>query len=109
MSYLNGSCSLLYFLQRAARQGGRYRLPAARAISVERYVHTWVDYPPCPAFYHLRATASTVLKDFAEGDGIPLRTVQAWLGHKNLETTQRYLGITDSNKLRPQIDAAYGD
>jgi integrase/recombinase XerD len=41
--------------------------------------------------------------------GIPLRTVQAWLGHKNLETTQRYLGVTDSKKLRPQIDKAFGD
>jgi integrase len=44
-----------------------------------------------------------------QGHQIPLRTVQAWLGHKNLETTQRYLGVTDSGKLRGQIDAAFGD
>jgi len=37
------------------------------------------------------------------------RTVQAWLGHKNLETTQKYLGVTGSGKLRGQIDAAFGD
>jgi hypothetical protein len=36
-------------------------------------------------------------------------TAHAWLGHKNLETTQRYLGVTDSGKLRSQIDAAFGD
>ena len=30
-----------------------------------------------------------------------LRTMQAWLGHENLETTQRYLGVTASGKLRP--------
>ena len=41
--------------------------------------------------------------------GIPLRTIQAWLGHKDLETTQRYLGVTDSTKLRSQIDKAFGD
>jgi site-specific recombinase XerD len=40
---------------------------------------------------------------------LPLHTMQAWLGHKNLETTQRYLGVTDTNKLRTQIDAAFGD
>ena len=37
------------------------------------------------------------------------RTVQAWLNHKNLETTQRYLGVKDSGKLRGQIDAAFGE
>jgi site-specific recombinase XerD len=41
--------------------------------------------------------------------GIPLRSVQAWLGHKNLETTQKYLDVTDSGKLRSQIDAAFRD
>jgi hypothetical protein len=28
---------------------------------------------------------------------------------RELETTQKYLGVTDSGKLRPQIDAAFGD
>jgi integrase/recombinase XerD len=41
--------------------------------------------------------------------GIPVRTVQAWLGHKNLETTMIYLGVTDSTKLRNEIDKAFGD
>lgn len=44
-----------------------------------------------------------------EAAGIPVRTIQAWLGHKDLSTTQRYLGVTDSSKLRSKIDAAAGD
>jgi integrase/recombinase XerD len=44
-----------------------------------------------------------------EAVGIPVRTIQAWLGHKDLSTTQRYLGVTDSSKLRNKIDAAAGN
>jgi integrase/recombinase XerD len=44
-----------------------------------------------------------------EAAGIPVRTIQAWLGHKDLSTTQRYLGVTDSSKLRSKIDAAATD
>ena len=44
-----------------------------------------------------------------EAAGIPVRTIQAWLGHKDLSTTQRYLGITDSIKLRSKIEAAASD
>jgi integrase/recombinase XerD len=63
--------------------------------------------PVCEHIYlhRFRKTCATRWQEH----GIPLRTVQAWLGHKNLETTQRYLGVTDSGKLRPQIDAAFGD
>jgi len=64
-------------------------------------------HPVCEHFYlhRFRKTCATRWQEH----GIPLRTVQAWLGHKNLETTQRYLGVTDSKKLRPQIDKAFGD
>ena len=41
--------------------------------------------------------------------GIPLRTLQAWLGHKNLETTMIYLGVTDTAKLGNEVDEAFGD
>jgi integrase/recombinase XerD len=44
-----------------------------------------------------------------EAAGIPVRTIQHYLGHKSLETTQQYLGVTDSSKLRSNIDRAFGD
>jgi len=40
---------------------------------------------------------------------VPIRTIQHWLGHKNLETTMLYLGVTDSDKLRDQINTAFKD
>jgi len=40
---------------------------------------------------------------------VPIRTIQAWLGHKNLETTMIYLGVTDTSKLGNEVDAAFGD
>jgi integrase/recombinase XerD len=45
--------------------------------------------------------------------GVPVRTIQKWLGHSSLEITQIYLGETDSSQLRDEINAAqrkaYGD
>ena len=37
------------------------------------------------------------------------RTIQNWLGHKSLEATMIYLGVTDSEKLRSNINAAFFD
>lgn len=63
--------------------------------------------PVCEHWYlhRLRKTCATRWHE----NGIPIRTIQAWLGHKNLETTMGYLGVTDSDKLRGQIDKAFGD
>jgi integrase/recombinase XerD len=63
--------------------------------------------PACQHWYlhRLRKTCATRWQEH----GIPVRTIQAWLGHKNLETTMIYLGVTDVEKLRPQIDRAFGD
>jgi integrase len=36
----------------------------------------------------------------------PVRTIQFMLGHKSLETTMRYLGITNLDSLTDKIDAA---
>jgi len=41
-----------------------------------------------------------------ERAGIPIRTIQAWLGHKSLETTQKYLGVTGMDKLGDHVDRA---
>jgi hypothetical protein len=32
-----------------------------------------------------------------------------WLGHKSLETTMICLGVTDAEKLRGNINRAFGD
>jgi integrase/recombinase XerD len=63
--------------------------------------------PVCEHIYlhRLRKTCATRWQE----NGIPIRTIQAWLGHKNLETTMIYLGVTDSSKLRSQINQAFGD
>jgi len=63
--------------------------------------------PVCEHIYlhRFRKTCATRWQEH----GIPLRTIQVWLGHKHLETTQGYLGVTDISKLRGQIDAAFGD
>jgi integrase/recombinase XerD len=44
-------------------------------------------------------------------NNIPVRTIQHWLGHKNLETTQIYLGVISNSDagLRNNINQAYGD
>jgi integrase len=39
-------------------------------------------------------------------NGIPIRNIQTWLGHRSLETTMVYLGLTDLGELRSKIDAA---
>ena len=64
------------------------------------------DRPVCKHIYlhRFRKTCATRWNE----NGIPVRTIQSWLGHKNLETTQIYLGVTDSIKLRSQIDRAFG-
>jgi integrase len=43
--------------------------------------------------------------------GVPVRSIQAWLGHKDLETTMNYLGTGDMNapQTRAMVDAAFVD
>jgi len=53
--------------------------------------------------HRLRKTCATRW----ETAGVPVRTIQHYLGHKSLETTQRYLGVTDSLKLRSSINQAF--
>ena len=65
------------------------------------------DQPVCEHFilHRFRKTCATRWMN----NSVPVRTIQHWLGHKNLETTMIYLGVTDSSKLRGNIDAAFGD
>ena len=43
--------------------------------------------------------------------GVPVRTIQHWLGHKDLATTMRYLGTGDMHAphVRAKINEAFGD
>ncbi len=63
------------------------------------------NQPVCQHIYlhRLRKTCATRWHEA----GVPIRTIQVWLGHKNLETTMIYLGVTDSGKLRGNINAAF--
>ena len=63
------------------------------------------DQPVCQHIYlhRLRKTCATRWHEA----GVPIRTIQAWLGHKNLETSMIYLGVTESGKLRGNINAAF--
>ena len=61
----------------------------------------------CEKFYlhRLRKTCATRWSNNA----ISVRTVQAWLGHKSLATTQLYLGVQNADKVKPNVNAAFGD
>ena len=63
------------------------------------------DRPVCEHFYlhRFRKTCATRWHEA----GIPIRTIQMWLGHQSLETTMIYLGVTDSAKLRSNINIAF--
>jgi integrase/recombinase XerD len=65
------------------------------------------DQPVCQHIYlhRLRKTCASRW----EQHGVPIRTIQYYLGHKNLETTMIYLGVTDTEKLRGNINRAFGD
>jgi integrase/recombinase XerD len=41
--------------------------------------------------------------------GVPMIDIMLWLGHKDLATTQLYLGATSPGKLRDRINKAHGD
>ncbi|MGB6718089.1 MAG: site-specific integrase [Candidatus Acidiferrales bacterium] len=65
--------------------------------------------PVCEHFYLHRFRKTCATRWHASG--VPVRTIQAWLGHKNLETTMIYLGVADVNdpRIRKQINDAFGD
>ena len=63
--------------------------------------------PVCERIYlhRLRKTCATRWSEA----GIPIRTVQYYLGHKSLETTMLYLGVESPDKVRHKINEAFGD
>jgi integrase len=65
---------------------------------------TCKTHPVCEHHY-LHRLRKTCASNW-EGKAIPVRTIQYMLGHKSLETTMRYLGITNLDSLTDKIDAA---
>jgi integrase len=51
--------------------------------------------------HRLRKTCAT----FWHHQGIPIRNIQKYLGHKSLDTTMKYLGIKESDELQSQLNA----
>lgn len=76
---------------------GRYH--TTRKIEVMCATH-----PVCQHHY-LHRLRKTCASNW-EASGVPVRTIQYMLGHKSLETTQRYLGIANLDSLTDKIDAA---
>jgi integrase/recombinase XerD len=63
--------------------------------------------PVCKNFYlhRFRKTCATRWEQY----GIPVRTIQYMLGHKSLDTTQKYLGVGDLAGMSTKFDSAFGD
>ena len=65
---------------------------------------TCKTHPVCEHHY-LHRLRKTCASNW-EAKSVPVRTIQYMLGHKSLETTQKYLGITNLDSLTDKIDAA---
>jgi integrase len=42
------------------------------------------------------------------GTGVPTRTLQEWMGHRDIETTQRYADYSPSAHESAFVEAAFG-
>jgi site-specific recombinase XerD len=75
------------------------------------YTHSWDDCKkiadkakvPDAHPHRFRATFATTLLQ----NGVDLKTVQKLLGHKNLESTMRYLAKAESPKVRAKVNAVW--
>ena len=78
-----------------------------------KYTHAWDDCQDIAekakvkdAFPHkFRATYATRLLQ----SGVDLKTVQKLLGHKNLESTMRYLARAESSAVRTKVNAVWNE
>jgi integrase/recombinase XerD len=70
-----------------------------------RKIETTCKVHPVCGHHYLHRLRKTCASNW-EAKSIPVRTIQFMLGHKSLETTMRYLGITNLDSLTDKIDAA---
>src|SRR4051812_3002524 len=59
---------------------------------------------PSPPFHDLRHTFGTRMA----AAGGPMRTLQEWMGHRDIETTQRYADYAPSANEAKMVAAAFG-
>ena len=78
-----------------SRNEGRYEKTA-----VEKCCKDFSEGCEKHYLHRLRKTCAT----FWHTQGISLRTIQYYLGHKSLDTTQHYLGIQDASEIQHQIN-----
>jgi integrase len=55
-------------------------------------------------FHSLRHSYGTALA----GQGVPMRTLQEWMGHRDIQTTQRYADYCPNAGERTVVEAAFG-
>jgi integrase/recombinase XerD len=77
---------------------------AGRYHTTRKIETTCKTHPVCEHHY-LHRLRKTCASNW-EAKGVPVRTIQFMLGHKSLETTMRYLGITNLDSLADKIDEA---
>lgn len=79
-----------------------------KPMTLEREI-TCAKHPICKNFF-LHRFRKTCATRWSEA-GVSVRQIQVWLGHKDLSTTQRYLGTGDMHapQTRAKIDSAFGD
>ncbi len=56
-------------------------------------------------FHDLRHTFGTAMA----AAGVPMRTLQEWMGHRDLATTQRYADYAPNEREVEMVDRAFGD
>lgn len=56
-------------------------------------------------FHDLRHTFGTAMA----AAGVPMRTLQEWMGHRDIATTQRYADYAPNEREVEMVDRAFGD
>lgn len=60
---------------------------------------------PTHRFHDLRHTFGTAMA----AAGVPMRTLQEWMGHRDIFTTQRYADYAPSPEEVAMVDRAFAD
>jgi integrase len=60
---------------------------------------------PTHRFHDLRHTFGTTMA----AAGVPMRTIQEWMGHRDLATTQRYTDYVPNEREVEMVDRAFGN